>query len=172
MNGTADLGIVLEPTTSLQLLAYVDASYGVHKDFKSHTGGILTLGMGPVFTKSSRQKLNVASSMEAELVGVSDMLPQILWSREWLMEQGYEVSPVKLFQDNMATIHVANNGASGKERSRHIAIRYYWVKDRIEMGEIEVKHLGTAEMIADFLSKPLQGETFRKMRRLLLNWEA
>jgi hypothetical protein len=55
--------------------------------------------MGPVFTKSSRQKLNRASSMEAELVGVADMLPQILWSREWLLEQGYSVGPAKLFQE-------------------------------------------------------------------------
>jgi hypothetical protein len=50
-------------------------------------------------------------------------------------------------------------------------VRYFWVKDRIEAGEVKVEHLGTADMIADFLSKPLQGELFRKMRRLLLNWE-
>jgi hypothetical protein len=66
---------------------------------------------------------------------------------------------------------LVNNGKSNAERTRHIAVRYFWVKDRIEAGEVKVEHLGTADMIADFLSKPLQGELFRKMRRLLLNWE-
>jgi hypothetical protein len=171
VNATPDMGMILEATKSLQLLAYVDASYAVHGDYKSHTGGILSLGMGPVFTKSKKQKLNTVSSTEGELVAVADMLPQAIWTRDWLLCQGYEVGPLKLFQDNTSTIHLVNNGKSNAERTRHIAVRYFWVKDRIEAGEVKVEHLGTADMIADFLSKPLQGELFRKMRRLLLNWE-
>jgi hypothetical protein len=111
------------------------------------------------------------SSTESELVAIADMLPQAIWSRDWLLGQGYEVGPLTLFQDNTSTIHLATNGKSNAERTRHIAVRYFWVKDRIEAGEVEVKHLGTADMIADFLSKPLQGELFRKLGRLLLNRE-
>ena len=171
INATSEMGMVLEATKSIQLLAYVDASFAVHSDFKSHTGGILSLGAGPVFTKSKKQKLNTVSSTEAELVGISDMLPQALWSRDWLLAQGYEVGPLKLFQDNTSTIHLSNNGPSNKERTRHIAIRYYWIKDRVVAREVEIAHLGTADMIADFLSKPLQGELFRGLRKLLLNWD-
>jgi hypothetical protein len=165
------MGRVLEASKSLQLLAYVDASYAVHTDYKSHTGGILSLGMGPVFSKTKTQKLNTVSSTECELVAISDMLPQAIWARDWLLAQGYDLGPLTLFQDNTSTIHLANNGKSNAERTRHIAVRYFWVKDRIEAGEVKVEHLGTSDMIADFLSKPLQGDLFRKMRRLLLNWE-
>ena len=171
INATRGLGIVLEATKSLQVLAYIDASYAVHGDYRSHTGGIITLGSGPVFTKSSKQKLNVVSSTEAELVAISDVLPQLIWTREFLVEQGYSVDPITLYQDNTSTIHLANNGKSGAERTRHIAIRYFWISDRIAAGEMKIEHLGTSEMIADYLSKPLQGELFRKLRRFLLNWD-
>jgi hypothetical protein len=169
LNATKDLGIVLEAAKSLQVFVYVDASYAVHGDYRSHTGGVITLGSGPVYTKSSKQKLNVVSSTEAELVGLSDILPQTIWTREFLMEQGYDVEPATLYQDNTSTIHLANNGKSGAERTRHIAIRYFWINDRIKAGEVRIEHLGTSEMIADYLSKPLQGDMFRKLRRLLLN---
>ena len=127
--------------------------------------------MGPVFVKSKKQRLNTISSTEAELVSISDILPQALWSRQWLIEQGYSIGPLTLHHDNTSAIHLAQNGPSNNERTRHIAIRYYWVKDKIEVGEVEIKYLGTSAMIADFLSKPLQGELFRKMRKLLLNWD-
>ena len=171
LNATSDMGMILEATKSIHLIAYADASYAVHSDFKSHSAGIISLGMGPVFVKSKKQRLNTISSTEAELVSISDILPQALWSRQWLIEQGYSIGPLTLHHDNTSAIHLAQNGPSNNERTRHIAIRYYWVKDKIEVGEVEIKYLGTSAMVADFLSKPLQGELFRKMRKLLLNWD-
>jgi hypothetical protein len=171
LNATQDLGIVLEPGKGLQVVAYVDASFATHADFKSHTGGVITLGWGPIYCKSTRQKLTSKSSTEAELIGVSDMLPQVIWTRDFLMEQGYAVGPATLMQDNMSTIALANKGHSTAERTRHIAIRFYFVKDRVDSGEVAIQYLPTEEMIADILTKPLQGDAFRKLRRLLLNWE-
>eukprot|EP00978_Attheya_sp_CCMP212_P029180 scaffold102979_cov38-Attheya_sp.AAC.2 len=57
---------------------WVDTAYAVHLDMKSHTGGVLSLGKGAVYAASKKQKLNVVSSTESELVGVSDMMPQII----------------------------------------------------------------------------------------------
>ena len=45
------------------------------------------------------------------------------------------------------------------------------MKDRVESGEVELEYLKTTEMVADLMTKPLQGELFRKLRRVLLNWE-
>jgi hypothetical protein len=171
INATAELGIVLEGSRGLQIFAYADASYGVHADYKSHTGALISLGGGPIWAKSSKQKLNSKSSTEAELIGVSDALSQILWTREFLQCQGYDVAPVKLYQDNTSTMALANNGCSNAERTRHIAIRFFFVKDKIEAQEVELVHLGTNEMVADLLTKPIQGEKFRYLRRLLLNWD-
>jgi hypothetical protein len=164
LNATPEMGIVLEATKDLQLLAYVDASFAVHKDMKSHTGGVISLGKGPIWSKSSKQRLNSKSSTEAELIAVSDALSQVSWTREFLTEQGYDLGPARLFQDNLSTIALANRDASNAEKTR-------LVKDRIDSGEIQLEHLVTTEMVADLMTKPLQGEPFRKLRRMLLNWE-
>jgi hypothetical protein len=155
----------------MQVLAYIDAAYGVRDDWKSQTGGFISLGRGPVFAKSAKQKLVTKSSSEAELVGISDMLSEVIWTRDFLIEQGYQVDASKVYQDNTSAIHLANRGRALSERTRHIAIRFFFVKDRIDNGEVEIEHLGTADMIADLLTKPLQGDLFRRLRSLLLNME-
>eukprot|EP00978_Attheya_sp_CCMP212_P047722 scaffold424725_cov134-Attheya_sp.AAC.3 len=70
---------------------WVDASYAVRLDMKSHTGSVLSLGKGAVYAASKKQKLNVISSTESELVGVSDMMPQIIWSMYFMNAQGYDI---------------------------------------------------------------------------------
>ena len=92
---------------------------------------------------SKKQKLVTKSSTEAELVGVSDSLPQIIWTREFLLGQGYSMKAAILYQDNMSTIALVARGHSNSSRTRHIAIRYFFVKDRVDAGEVTVKHLGT-----------------------------
>ena len=67
---------------------------------------------------------------------------------------------------------LVEKGNSTAQRTRHIAIRFFFIKDRVGTGEIRIEHLSTTEMIADLLTKPLQGELFRRMRRALLNWES
>ena len=171
INGTKDMGICLEAESGIVVLAYVDASFGVHADYKSHTGGVISLCKGPVYVKSAKQKLMSKSSTEAELIGVSDMLPQVIWTRDFLVEQGYSCGPARLFQDNKSTIVLANKGLSTSEKTRHIAIRYYFVKDRIDSGEVIVEYMPTQEMIADVMTKPLQGALFRRLRSELMNWE-
>jgi hypothetical protein len=60
---------------------WVDASYGVHHDMRSHTGGTMSMGTGAAYSTSKKQKLNTKSSTEAELVGMDDVLPQALWTK-------------------------------------------------------------------------------------------
>lgn len=170
LNGSQYMGIILSPDRDLSLLVYVDASYGVHWDAKSHTGMSLSLGKGPIFAKSSKQRLVSKSSTEAELIGLSDCATQAIWTRNFLEQQGYNVGPATIYQDNMSTMHLVVNGRSTSERTRHIHVRYYFVKGRVEAGEIDIKYMPTKLMIADILTKPLQGELFRTLRAMLLNW--
>jgi hypothetical protein len=172
LNGDPDLGIVLRPNESLSMYAYVDASFAVHPGMSSHTGGVLTMGSGPLYVMSKKQGLVTKSSTESELVGVSDVLPQIIWTRDFLIAQGYVMQPATLYQDNMSTISLANKGRSTSARTRHVAIRYFFVKDRIESGEVKVEYMPTGDMIADIMTKPLQGDHFRKMRAWLMGHSA
>ena len=110
------------------------------------------------------------SRTEAELVGVSDMLPQVIWTRHFLEAQGYNVDESIVYQDNMSSILLEKNGrASSGKRTRHINIRYFFVTDRVKSGELGIQYCPTEEMIADFFTKPLQGAKFRKFRDLVLN---
>jgi len=170
IRGSRTLGIRLAGDSHLSVTAYVDASYGVHHDMKSHTGAMITLGRGPIYSKSTVQRLNTTSSAEAELVGLADSAGQVLWTREFLQHQGYNVGPAVIKEDNQSAIQLVNNGKSNSSRTRHIAVRYYFISDRIKSGEIVVEYLETSEMIADILTKPMVGAQFIRLRTLLLNW--
>lgn len=170
IRGSRTLGIRLAGDGQLSITAYIDASYGVHHDMKSHTGAMITLGRGPVYSKSTVQRLNTTSSAEAELVALADSAGQVLWTREFLQHQGYSVGPAVIKEDNQSAIQLVNNGRSNSARTRHIAVRFYFISDRIKSGEIVIEYLETSEMIADILTKPMIGAQFLRLRTLLLNW--
>jgi hypothetical protein len=148
---------------------YVDASFAVHPDMKGHSGGAMTMGTGFPLDKSTKHKLNTRSSTESEIVAVDDLIPQILWVRLFLKAQGFAVSDNILYQDNKSAMLLETNGrASSSKRTRHIEIRYYYVADRVAKGDLRVVWCPTDEMIADFLTKPLQGKAFVKFWDLLM----
>ena len=165
-----NLMLTLEADSLSVFKWWVDASFAVHPDMKSHTGATMSLGKGSVVSMSNKQKLNTRSSTEAELVGVDDAMPRIIWTRYFLKAQGYDTQSSALFQDNQSTILLANNGtASSSKRTRHIDIRYYFITDRVKKNEISIEYCPTMEMIGDFFTKPLQGALFYKLRALVLN---
>ena len=83
---------------------WIDASFAVHPDFKSHSGLTMSFGGGAPITGSQKQKLNTRSSTEAELVGVDDFITKVLWTQLFMEEQGYEIERNVLFQDNKSAI--------------------------------------------------------------------
>ena len=162
LRATPDEELILGGGTTLT--AYIDASYGVHEDAKSHTGVVIKLGKGTIHVCSRKQKINSKSSTEAELIALSDGLTPVIWAREFLLEQGYEGREAIIYQDNKSTILLAKKGYADSERTKHINARYFWITDRIKCGEVIVEHLGTDRMLADLLTKPIQGELFRRLR--------
>jgi hypothetical protein len=102
---------------------WVNASYAIHKDMKSHTGAGMSLGKGFIYSQSKKQNINTKSSIEAELVGASDMASQMLWTRYFHTEQGYKINQNILYQDNQSAILLENNGAtSSGPKTPHINI--------------------------------------------------
>ena len=73
---------------------------------------------------------------------------------EFLKGQGYEVTESTLQQDNESAIKLEKNGRmSAGQKSRHIDVRYFWIKDRVESSGITIQHCPTLEMLADFFTK-------------------
>ena len=172
LNGTADLGLTLRPNEHLSMFSFIDASYAVHHDMKSQTGVAITLGNGVTFAKSTTQQLNSKSSTEAELIALTDASGHVIWTREYLIGQGYPIGPATIYQDNMSTMALVKKGYSTANNTRHINIRYFFIKDRVDNQELKIEYLPTEEMIADFFTKPLQGELFKKLRANVLGINA
>lgn len=170
---TRDRGIVFAPgDKGIVISVLIDAAYGVHPDGKSHTGSCVVIGeRGAVHCKSAKQQIVTKSSTEAELVALSDSSNQALNLRNFIIGQGHLYGPVTVYQDNMSCMSLIERGRSAAERTRHIAIKYFWLKERVDQGEARVYHLGTKDMNANLLTKPLQGIQFRSERLGITGWE-
>jgi hypothetical protein len=170
LRDSKDLYLTLEADDGVHIKWWIDASFAVHPDMKSHTGGTMSLGKGSVYSVSRKQRINTKSSTEAELVGVDDGMPLVIWTRNFISAQGYKVDDNVVFQDNQSAMLLEKNGkASSGRRTRHIDIRYFFVTDRIKHGEMRIEYCPTGDMVADFFTKPLQGSLFRKLRAIILN---
>jgi hypothetical protein len=153
-----------------QIYAFIDASYAPHAHAKSQTGGVITLDArgGAVYCTSEKQSIVTKSSTEAELVGLSNVASQVIFLQNLLRAQGYNMPPAVVYQDNQSAMAMMRNGIATAKLTRHINIRYFWLKDNVERGEVTIQYMCTSDMLADVLTKPLQGEQFTIMARRLL----
>jgi len=117
--------------------------------------------------KSTKQKVVTKSSTEAELIGLSDAANIGIHMRNFLIAQGYRLGPLRIYQDNTSCMTMMKKGKSTSEKSRHIDIRWFWLKERIDSGEIELVYLPTEEMFANVLTKAIQGAQFVYERKCL-----
>jgi hypothetical protein len=169
VNGSRKDALTLSVDNMSVVKWYVDAAFAVHPDFKSQTGAVMTYGQGAIMSMSKKQKLNTRSSTEAELVAVDDAMTLILWTKLFLQAQGYRIDKNILYQDNKSTILLAKNGKkSSTKRTRALNIRYFFVTDQVEKGDLTIEYCPTDEMVADYMTKPLSGAKFRKFKRLLM----
>ena len=94
LKGTSKLCLKLKADNLQVVKWYVDASFAVHPDYRSHTGAVMTLGEGSIIAMSKKQKLNTRSSTEAELVGADDAATMILWTGLFMEQQGYSLEKI------------------------------------------------------------------------------
>jgi hypothetical protein len=117
------------------------------------------MGKGSTYSASKSQRLNTKSSTEAEVVGVDNVMAQVLWTRYFLEAQGYKVEKDTVYQDNQSAMLLERNGrGSSSKRTRHINVRYFFVSDRIKSGEMNVEYCP-------------KGAKFMKFRDLIMNVE-
>jgi hypothetical protein len=161
--------LILVTDNEGMLMWYVDTSFAVHPNMRRHTGGGMTMGRGFPISVSTKQKLNTKSLTESELVGIDNMMPIILWTCYFLLSQGYGVIENLLLQDNKSSILLERNGkASSVKCMRHINICYFFITDQLNMKELSFKWCPTKQMVADFMTKPIQGSHFRHQRDYIM----
>ena len=131
----------------------------------------MSLGKGAIYSSSQKQKINTRSSTETELVAADDMLPQVLWVKYFLEDQEVIANHI-LYQDNTSAQRLETNGkmSSGK-RTKHMDVRYFFIKDRVDAGDFKIAHCPTKEMRGDYFTKPLQGKLFKYFRALIMGFD-
>ena len=96
-------------------------------------------------------------------------MPRIVFIHLFMEAQGYPIKENVTCRDNESTIKLEINGRkSCSKRSRHIDIRYFYVKDLVDKNIVKIKYCPTEKMVADFFTKPLQGSLFRYFRSFIL----
>ena len=116
LHGTKDMGLTLRASEEGIIQWWIDTSYAVHEDMKGHTGAALSLGKGAIYSGSWKQRLVSRSSTESEVVGVYDVLPQVLWTKQFLEEQGRLDTTTVVYQDNTSSILLERNGRSSSTK--------------------------------------------------------
>jgi hypothetical protein len=157
--------------TDLQVNVYADASYAVHTNGRSHSGGIIMCGTngGVIYARSNKQKLVSLSSTEAEIIAVNDILMRGIQIQSLLVEMGVKSTNIILFQDNLSTINLLTKSSKNSFKSKHINVRFFFTRDLIKEGRLRIQHCPTEDMKADILTKPLIGYKFTQMVNWLLN---
>ena len=164
LNGTKEYVLVLRPGDDLAVTGYIDASFGCHPDGKSHSGLVVTVGDATVLVMSSKQKIVTKDSTESELVALSDKTMSVVQCADFMVSQGHTIGAPNIKQDNTSTISLVTKGG-GQYRSKYMKVRQAFVKERVDCGDVNVEylHVSTKQMLADAMTKPLQGELFRVM---------
>jgi hypothetical protein len=152
----------------MSVTAYIDASFGCHHDGKSQSGCVVRVGGASVLVISRKQKIVTKDSTEAELVALSDLVTEVERCDEFMREQGVQDLEVPVvYQDNTSTISLVVEGG-GKPRTKHMRVRQNLVKEKVDKKEVKITYVPTKSMIADVLTKPLQGDVFGKLTEAIM----
>jgi hypothetical protein len=158
LKGTLDYKLTYSPTPNPSELftTYTDADHAGNPDNgRSTSGYIVKMGTGAISWQSKLQSIVALSTTEAEFVAATSAGQEILWLRNLFTELGYNFpSPSTLHIDNQSALSVAKN-PEHHGRMKHLDLRFYWLRDEVEKGQIHVVHLRTDEMPADMLTKAL-----------------
>ena len=110
MKFTIDDVRVIGSSSLTDICTWIDAAFSVNPDMKSQTGEAMSLGVGVLYAKSNKKKLNVKISTEAELVGENECMPYNLWLLMFMNVQGHDIKSNVLYQDNQSTILMLEMG--------------------------------------------------------------
>jgi hypothetical protein len=164
---TPKFGLWYPKGSTFDLIGYSDADWaGCKIDRKSTSGTCQFLGRSLVSWASKKQNSVALSTAEAEYIAAGHCCAQLLWMRQTLRDYGYKLTKVPLLCDNESAIRMADNPVE-HSRTKHIAIRYHFLRDHQQRGDIEIAYVSTKEQLADIFTKPLDEKTFTKLRHEL-----
>ncbi|KAJ9545159.1 hypothetical protein OSB04_024866 [Centaurea solstitialis] len=160
LKGTPELGLWYPTDSSFELISFTDSDYGGCKlDRKSTSGSCQFLGDKLVSWTSKKQNCVSTSTAEAEYVAAASCCSQVLWMKTQLLDYGYKLKRVPIYCDSESAIAITSNPVQ-HSKTKHIDIRYHFIKDNVEKGNIEMFFVQTDYQLADLFTKPLDEKRF------------
>nr|GEV52711.1 copia protein [Tanacetum cinerariifolium] len=158
LRGTVNRGLWYLKDSSIALTAFADADHAGCQDTRHSTSGSLQfLGDGPISWSSKRKKSAAISNAKAKYIALSGCYAQILWMRSQLTDYGLGFNKIPMYSDNKSAIALCCNNVQ-HSRSKHINIRYHFIKDHVENGVIKLYFVNTKYQLADLFTKALGRE--------------
>ena len=132
-------------------------------DRKGTSGACQFLGGKLVCWSTKKQQSVAMSSAEAKYMAIARCSANVLWVKSQLSDYGIQYKMVPIFCDNTSAIAISNNPVL-HQRTKHIDIRYHFIRDHISNGEIELHFIPTEYQLADIFTKPLDEPTFTRLK--------
>nr|GFA15802.1 retrovirus-related Pol polyprotein from transposon TNT 1-94 [Tanacetum cinerariifolium] len=157
----------LKEDSGFELTRFYDADYAGCKDtFKSTSGGAQFLGEKLVSWSSKKQDYTTLSTAKAEYVSLSACCAQVLWMRTQLTNYGFHFNKILIYCDLKSTIAISCNPFQ-HSRTKHIVVRYHFIKEHVDKGTIELYFVKTDYQLADIFTKALLADCFNYLVRRL-----
>ncbi|GKB69574.1 hypothetical protein Tco_0930986 [Tanacetum coccineum] len=155
-----NMGLWYPKDSGFELIAYSDADHaGCKDDCKSTSGGVQFLGGKLVSWSSKKQDCAMMSIAEAEYVSLSACCAQVIWMRTQLLDYGFKYNRIPMYCDSKSAIAISCNPVQ-HSKTKHIDIRYHFIKEHVERGTVEIYFVGTEYQLADLFTKALPKERF------------
>ncbi|XP_059635284.1 uncharacterized protein LOC132277441, partial [Cornus florida] len=162
---TTFLGLWYPRHTSFDLVGYSDADFGGCKvDRKSTSGTCHFIGQSLVSWSCKKQNSIALSTAEAEYIAAGSCCAQTLYIKQQLEDFGLYFDHIPIMCDNTSAICISKNPIQ-HSRTKHIEIRYHFLRDHVSKGDIDLIFVTTEKQLADIFTKPLQEERFCLLRR-------
>ncbi|GJT28824.1 hypothetical protein Tco_0909099 [Tanacetum coccineum] len=168
LKDTINIGLWYPKDTGFELIAFSNSNHvGCHDSRKSTSGGVQFLGGDKLVNWSSKkQDCTSISSAEAEYVSLYTCCTQVLWLRTQIIDYGFLFDKIPIYCDSKAAIAISCNPVQ-HSRTKHIDVRYLFIKEHVEKCIVELFFVGTEYQLADLFTKALSEDRFKYLVRRL-----
>ncbi|KAL4272215.1 hypothetical protein GQ457_13G013050 [Hibiscus cannabinus] len=168
IQGTVSLGLFYSKTKDYKLVGYSDSDWcGDIDDRKSTSGYVFFMGDTAFTWLSKKQPIVTLSTCEVEYVAAFWCVCHAIWLRNLLSKMMLKQADATVIHvDNKSTIELAKNPVN-HERSKHIDVRFHFIRDHVKGGNVELVHVASQDQVADIFTKPLPKVLLEKCKKMI-----
>lgn len=139
----------------MQLVGWADANYANNTDMQKFTTGfVITLYDNPVHWVSKKQSVVAQSTTKAEFIAMNHCAKQLRWMFTLITDLGIDIATPTMYNDNSGANFISKE-AQLNANSKHIEVRYQYLRDLVSKSLLLIKQVTSSKMIANILTKPL-----------------